>query len=193
MTTAPQPPQPPVPPARPRTGSNVLAIALLVLALIVLVSVITVWTGLRFLSHSVQVHVNNGQGDKKEVSIQTPVGSLEVRKDVDEAQLDLPIYPGAKRVQDHDAATVNMEFGGEEGVRVVVAKFETSDPIEKVRNFYQERVGTEVTKFIEKDSEGKTVFEIKHGGQEKIVALKSGFGGTRIELVRVVHGRAETN
>ncbi len=193
MATAPQPPHPPVPPAPPRTGSNVLAIVLLVLALIVLVSVVTVWTGLRFLSRSVQVHVNDGRSDKKEVSIQTPVGSLEVRKDVDEAQLGLPIYPGAKRLKDHDTATVKMEFGGEENVRVVVAKFETSDPIEKVRNFYRERVGGEATKFTEKDSEGKTVFEIKRGGQEKIVALKSEFAGTRIELVRVVEGRAETN
>jgi hypothetical protein len=50
-----------------------------------------------------------------------------------------------------------------------------------------------VTKFVEKDSDGKTVLEVKHRDQEKVVALKGLSSGTRIELVRVVHGRAETN
>jgi hypothetical protein len=37
------------------------------------------------------------------------------------------------------------------------------------------------------------VFEIKRGGEEKVVALREGSGGTRIELVRVTQGRAEAN
>jgi hypothetical protein len=187
MSTIPHPPQPP---AQARPSSNIVAIVLLVLALVVVVSGIVVWGGLRYLARGVQVHVNEAKSGKQ-VSIQTPVGSFEVKKDVNEAQLGLPIYPGATRLKDEDSATINMNFGGEQGVHVVVAKFETTDDLDKVRSFYQDRVGGDVTKFTEKDSEGKTVFEIKGKNQERIITLKSTGGGTRIELVHVDHGRAE--
>jgi hypothetical protein len=191
MSTIPDHPQPPPPPAPTRPSSNIVAIVLLLLALVVVVSGIVVWGGLRYLSRSVRVHVNEAKTGKQ-VSVQTPIGSLEVKKDVNEAQLGLPIYPGATRLKDEDSATVNMNFGGEQGVHLVVAKFETTDDLGKVRSFYQDRVGGDVTKFTEKDNEGKTVFEIKRTNQERIIALKSTGGGTRIELVRVDHGREES-
>jgi len=190
MSTVPRPPQPPVPPVPARPASNIVAIVLLLLALIVVVSGLVVWGGLRYLARGVQVHVNDAKGGKQ-VSVQTPIGSFEVKKDVNEAQLGLPVYPGATRLKDEDSATINMNFGGEQGVHVVVAKFETTDDLEKVRSFYQDRVGGDVTKFIEKNNEGKTVFEIKRKNQERIISLKSTGGGTRIELVRVDHGREE--
>src|SRR5215831_3414624 len=189
MSAMPHPPQPPAPPAPARPSSNIVAIVLLLLALIVVVSGIVVWGGLRYLSRGVQVHVNEANG--KQVSVQTPIGSFEVKKDVNEAQLGLPIYPGATRLKDEDSATINMNFGGEQGVHLVVAKFEAADDLGKVRSFYQDRVGGDVTKFTEKDNEGKTVFEIKRKNQERIITLKGTGGGTRIELVRVDHGREE--
>jgi hypothetical protein len=195
-TSPPQPPQPPRGPAGPpppRTGSHILTIALLFLALIIVVSVATVWVGLRFLARGVSVDVQEHEAGRKEVSIQTPVGSMEVSQDVNEARLGLPIYPGAERLRDQDSANLNFSFGGEAGLRLVVAKFETPDPPEKVREFYKQRLGGDVTRFVEKDSEGKTVFEIKRRGQEKIVALESRGGGTRIALVRVNHGPSEVN
>ena len=191
MSTIPHPPQPPAPPVPARPASNIVAIALLLLALIVVVSGIVVWGGLRYLARGVQVHVNEARGGKQ-VSVQTPLGSFEVKKDVNEAQLGLPIYPGATRLKDEDSATINMNFGGEQGVHVVVAKFETTDDLDKVRRFYQDRVGGDVTKFTEKNNEGKTVFEIKSKNQERIVTLKSTGGETRIELVRVDHGREDS-
>jgi hypothetical protein len=191
MSTLPQHPQPPAPPVPARRSSNILAIVLLLLALIVVVSGIVIWGGLRYLARGVQVHVNEAKSGKQ-VSVQTPIGSFQVNKDVNEAQLGLPIYPGATRLKDEDSAAINMNFGGDEGVHVVVAKFETRDDLDKVRSFYQDRVGGDVTKFTEKDNEGKTVFEMKRKNQERIVALKSTGGGTRIELVRVDHGREES-
>ena len=192
MSATPHPPQPPAPPAPARPSSNIVAIVLLLLALIVVVSGLVVWGGLRYLSRGVQVRVSEAKNGKQ-VSVQTPVGSFEVKKDVNEAQLGLPIYPGATRVKDEDSATINMDFGGEHGVHLVVAKFETADDLDKVRSFYQDRVGGEVTKLTKKDSEGKTVFEIKHKDQARIIALKSAGSGTRIELVRVEHGPEEGN
>lgn len=195
-TTAPQPAQPPRGPAAPmppRSGSHILTIALLLLALIIVVSLATVWIGLRFLARGVSVNVQERDSGRKEVSIKTPVGSMEVSPDVDESRLGLPIYPGAQRLQDKDSANINFSFGGDAGLRLVVAKFETPDPPEKVRDFYKQRLGGDVTRFVEKDAEGKTVFEIKRRGQEKVVALESRGGGTRIALLRVNHGPTETN
>jgi len=190
MSTVPRPPQPPVPPVPARPASNIVAIVLLLLALIVVVSGLVVWGGLRYLARGVQVHVNDAKGGKQ-VSVQTPIGSFEVKKDVNEAQLGLPLYPGATRLKDEDSATINMNFGGEQGVHVLVAKFKTTDDLDRVRSYYQDRVGGDVTKFTEKDNEGKMVFEIKSKNQERIITLKSTGGETRIDLVRVDHGREE--
>lgn len=195
MGRTPQPPRAPAPPPLPRSGSHVVAIVLLVLALIVVVCGITLYTGVRYLSRNVQVHVEKNQQGEKDVSIKTPVGDFEVHKDPDtsEARLGLPIYPGAQRARASNSAAVSMEFPGEQKLRLVVAKFETTDSIEQVEKFYQERVGSEVTTFTKKDHEGKTVFEIKRNGEEKVVALKSLMTGTRIELVRVLHGEKQVN
>lgn len=195
MSATPQPPRAPVAPAPPRSASHLVAIVLLVLALIVVVCGITLWTGVRFLSRNVQVQVEKDREGAKDVSIKTPVGDFEVHKDaeVTEAGLGLPIYPGAQRLKDKDAATVSMEFPGDQKLRLVVAKFETPDSLDQVRKFYQDRLGNEVTKLTERDAGGKTVFEIKRGGEEKVVALKSLLTGTRIELVRVQHGEKQVN
>ncbi len=193
MSTSPQPPRPPVPPQPPRSGSNIVAIALLVLALIVLVSGIAVWTGLRFLSHNLRMQVAERGARGKEVSINTPVGSIEVHHDVDQDSLGLPIYPGATPVKDKDSASVNLGFGGEASVQVLVAKFETSDSLERVRAFYKEHLGSEVTKFTDQGWEGKTTFEIKTHNLEKVVALEGGGSRTLIKLVRVSFGKNEGN
>lgn len=193
MSGSPQPPRPPVPPPPPRTGSHLLTIALLVLALIIVVSVMTVWVGLRYLARGVSVNVNESSRGAKQVSIKTPVGSLEVAKDVDEARLGLPIYPGATRLKDEGSARVDIAIGNEENVRVLVAKYQTADPLDKVRDFYRDRLGTEVSKFIETNQGNKTVFEMKTSGQEKIVTIHGVGSNTQIALVRVAHGPGETN
>lgn len=193
MSTMPQSPRPPAAPPPPRTGSHLLTISLLVLALIIVVSILTVVIGMRFLARGVRINVAEAGAGKKEVSIKTPVGSLEVTQNVNEARLGLPIYPGAQRSPDQGSANVDISFGNEEGVRVVAAKFQTADALEKVRDFYQQRLGSEVTKFTPRNHEGHSVFEIKRSGQEKIVSIHAAGPMTQIELVRVIHGPAETN
>jgi len=168
----------------------------LVLALIVLVSGIAVWTGLRLLSHNFRLQVEQGGGSKKAVSINIPggkIGSIEVQRDVNEDSLGLPIYPGAARVKDKDSAAVDLGFGGEAGVRILAAKFETTDSLENVKAFYKARLGSEVSKFTEEDSNGKTTFEIKTHNLEKVVALEAGGSRTLIQLVRVSFGKNESN
>lgn len=193
MATSPQPPRPPMPPQPPRSGSTIVIIVLLFLALIVVVAGVAIWTAAHIISRNVHVQVEQGDSGKKEVSIKTPIGSLAVQHDLNEASLGLPIYPGATRVKDSDSATVSIDIADEAKVRVLAGKFETPDSYEKVRAFYHERLGDQVTKYREKDEEGKTVFEIKHDKQVKVVALKSKGDRTEIDLVRVSEGRGEGN
>lgn len=194
-TSQAQPPRPPAPPAPPRSGSNILAIVLLGLALIVVVSGLVVWFGLHYLSHNIRVSEHESEQGKKQVAISTPFGGLHVNtgKAVTEASLRLPIYPGAMQVKNDDSATVSLGLPGANSVGIVVGKFESSDPLDKVEKFYHDRLGSEVTKFTERDNEGKTVFEIKQKDDERVVALKSTDGGTRIELVHVGHAQGETS
>lgn len=198
MSMPPQPPRPPTPPAPPvppKSAINIVLIVVLILGIIVTGAIFAVWTGLRLISHNVHVSVSEGVNGKKQVSIQTPAGNVEVRKDtgIKEARLGLPIYPGAKPVDEDNSAAVSIGVPGHEHVGVVAAKFETSDPLEKVRDFYNHRLSGEVTKFTERNSEGKMVFEIKHGGLERIVALHEEDGKTRIELVRVGASSGQAN
>ncbi len=193
MATSPQLPRPPVPPQPPRSGTPIVTIVLLFLALIVVVAGIAVWAVLRVISSNVHVQVDQASGGKQEVSIKTPIGSLAIHQDVNEASLGLPIYPGATRVKESDSATVSIDIADEAKLRVLAGKFETPDSYEKVRAFYHERLGDQVTKYQEKDEEGKTVFEIKHDKHVKVVALKSKGDRTLIELVRVSEGRGEGN
>jgi hypothetical protein len=218
MATIPQPPQPPMAPAPSRSSSNVVAIVLLSVGLVVLLSVMAIWAGVRFIQRGIHVQVADAGGSKKEVSIKTPFGGLEVNKNgtVTEAGLGLPIYPGAKPQKDEDSATVSLGFGGSNQFRIAAGKFETPDSLAKVRDFYQSRLtaedgpiaerakidsghedydldGGEMGNFEGLDDDGKTVFKIKRKGEIKVVALKNDWNGTRIELVRVGKGTSQAN
>jgi len=190
---APQAPPPPAPPQPPRSGSNIVAIALLVLVLIVLISGIAVWTGLRYLTHNFQVHVQDKGGSQKEVSIDTPVGSMQVHHDVDENNLALPIYPGSIRVRDQDSASVDLGFGGEAGLHIVAARFETSDSLEKVKAFYKQHLGSEISKFTDGGPNGKSSFEMKNKDLERVVEIETAGSKTVIKLVRIAVGKGESN
>ncbi len=193
MATSPVPPRPPSPPTPPGTHSNYVAIAFLLLALVVVVVGVAIWGGLGLISSAVHIHVNEAGAGKKEVSISTPVGSLEVNKGINEASLGLPIYPGATHMEDKDSATVNIDIADETKVQVLAGKFQTTDSIDKVRDFYHARLGDQVTKYRDRDENGKIVFEVKHDKQEKVVSLKDDGGRTIIELVRVSEGDTQAN
>ncbi len=188
-------PLPPVQPTPQRLSTHWVGIVLALLAIIVLSCIIVLWAGLRFVSRNVHVSVQDRGKGKEAVSISTPVGAISVNADeqVSEARLGLPVYPGATQVHDDDSATVNLGILGKRNMGIVVAKFQTADPIDKVRSFYQERLGSQVTKLTWQNSEGETVFEIKHKDDERVVTLKSERGGTGIELVHVGARSEQTN
>jgi hypothetical protein len=187
--------RPPGPPQRQTPPGKVLLIVVLVLATMIAASVFAIYVGVRILSHSISIREVSGTTGNKEVSIKTPAGNVEIHQatEADLGMLGLPVYPGARRVTDDGNASLTANFGSQNLVGVLAAKFETDDPIQRVRSFYEDQLARHVTRYIEKDSQGKMVFEIKTGGQEKIVALHEEHGTTRIELIRLVHGNREVN
>lgn len=91
----------------------------------------------------------SGEGDKKNVDIKTPMGSMNVRrdKDADPKQTGITPYPGAVQIADDEGdknANVNMSFGGF-GLKVAAAHYHTDDSPDKVMDFYKKdlaRYGT---------------------------------------------------
>jgi hypothetical protein len=190
--------QPPVPPARKPLDKHLVWAILLLIVFIIASGVFMVWFGLRILSHGVHVKVTESGSNTKVVTVKTPVGNFEITRDqnVNTLQLDLPIYPGATRATDSEGDnSVSLTFGlpGQTNLRVAVAKFDTPDSVSKVEEFYKNELTGEKVNFTEKNPDDKVVFEIDDGDQHKVVSLKPHDAGTRIELVRIYHGRAEPN
>ncbi len=212
MATTPQPPQP-YPPQAPSPRSNTVGIILLILGMIVLLAGLAVWGGIRFLTHSVRVTMNDEDGSHKQVSIKTPFGSIEANKNgaVTEAALSLPIYPGAQQAKDEDSASISLGFPNSKALRIVAGKFDTPDSFDKVRDFYQNRLteqdgpftrtnridsntdfdSGENGNYVGVDNDGKTVFKIKLKDDLRVVTLRDKGGETRIELVRISKGQGE--
>ncbi len=128
------------------------------------------------------------ESEKKEIFIKTPWGGLEAAVTPDPSRLRLPVYPGAKFLKDESAGTLSFDLAvkGKPDVHFLVGKFETPDPIEKVRDFYQRKLGRALTKFVEKTDDGGMAFEMEGKPESKYVQLKSVEGVTQIDLLRIV-------
>jgi hypothetical protein len=179
----------------PHSAGKTLLIVGLILVMLLVGSVFAIYTGVRMLSHSISVHeVRNASGNPQ-LSIKTPVGNVEIHEgaSANVGLLGLPVYPGSRRITHDGNASVTANLGGQKLVGILAARFHTDDPVFKVREFYQKQLGETITHYVAKDSEGKTLFEINRRGQEKIVALRPQDNGTRIELIKIVHGNQETN
>jgi hypothetical protein len=127
------------------------------------------------------------ESEKKEILVKTPWAGLEASATPDPSRLGVPVYPGARFMKDQgsDSLSFDLSVKGKPDVHFVVGKFETPDGIEKVRDFYQKKLGKEVTKFIEKTEEGGMAFEMKGKSASRFVQLKSINGRTEIDLVRL--------
>jgi hypothetical protein len=128
--------------------------------------------------------------DPNGVVLKTPAGGFEVSGAVKASQTGLPVYPGATPVPDRDKDSGNLTFSlsreGKPDVHFLVAKLKTADSTERVREYYQKKLGHRVTKFSEKDKDGSMVFEIKESETSgKLVGIKSHEGITEIDLVRI--------
>src|SRR5580765_4557655 len=97
-----------------------------------------------FTSLALSLPVVAQTSDKdKNLDVRSPVGDLHVGKDADAAKAGLPLYPGARpqRKGDDDDDAVNLALVTENlGMKLIVAKYETNDPQEKVLAFYREKM-----------------------------------------------------
>ena len=128
-------------------------------------------------------------GEKKEILIKTPWGGLEATATAtpDPSRLGLPVYPLARFMKDQESNSFSFDLSvnGKPDVHFIVGKFETPDGIEKVRDFYQKKLGKDVTKFIEKTDDGGMAFEMKGKSESKFIQLKNVSGRTQIDLLRL--------
>ena len=188
----------PVGPPRKPLDKHVVWAILLVVGFIIASGIFMVWFGLRILSHGIHVKVTETSSDRKVVTVKTPVGAFKIAKEqnVGDLHLGLPVYPGATRAtdsRDDNSVSLSFDLPNETNLRIAAAKFNTPDAISKVQDFYKQQLGGEVTNITQTSRDGKVVFELKYGEQDKIVSLKPHDGGTRIDLVRIFHGQAEPN
>jgi hypothetical protein len=84
----------------------------------------------------VRKHDEDGKAD---VDITTPVGNVSVRTNVETPDIGLAVYPGARPLEDEDEPrSANVNVGNSAfGVKVLAAKYESSDANERVTDFYR--------------------------------------------------------
>ena len=97
----------------------------------------------------------NDHGDHKDVNIGTPFGSMKVNtaKNLDASTLGISPYPGATPINDKDdddsnSANVNMSFGPFH-LGIKAADFQTSDPSDKILDFYRKDLASRYGSVIE--------------------------------------------
>jgi len=88
-----------------------------------------------YVMKSVQVRQSGGQ-----VEVQTPVGEIKVDPDA-AAATGLPVYPGA--TMSDPSAAVAIGSPDDEQLNVIAARFRTTDPLVKVDEWYQTKLGPE--------------------------------------------------
>jgi hypothetical protein len=121
------------PPPTTKSGSSAIKIILAVVGVIVCLGIIGIATvtfvAYRFAKNS---HVTH---DGDHVKVETPFGSVETSKDPQQVaqELGVDIYPGAQISQN---GAQSASFGS---VRTVSANFESSDPADKVCDFYRSK------------------------------------------------------
>jgi hypothetical protein len=85
---------------------------------------------------------NNNRDKDKHLDVQSSVGDLHLGADADARKAGLPLYPGALPSRDKDNEdAVNLGLFTEAfGVKLVVAKYESSDAPAKVIDYYREHM-----------------------------------------------------
>jgi hypothetical protein len=85
-----------------------------------------------------------GNGDDKNVDINTPMGGIHVSNDADVRDTGLTVYPGARlkeKDKDGDQKSANVNISGFGfGVKVVAIEYTTDDPPGKLITFYQDQL-----------------------------------------------------
>jgi hypothetical protein len=89
----------------------------------------------------VQKHESDSKAD---VDITTPVGNVSVRTNTGAADTGLTVYPGARPLEgEKEPRNANVQVGNSLfGVKVVAAKYESSDTENRIVDFYRNELKT---------------------------------------------------
>lgn len=153
---------------------------------------------------------SSGSNNDKPLDVRSSLGDLHVGKDADAKQAGLPLYPGARPKQERDNHPLNFGILTESfGLKLVVAKYQSDDPAEKILAFYRDKMkkyGKVLECHNKKDDNGfhtddsdqdrnkplrcegdnsGPVRELKVGteGNAHIVAIEDGSKGTDFSIV----------
>ena len=105
-------------------------------SLLTFVALLSMAAPLAACNVDVQKHESDGKAD---VDITTPVGNVSVRTNVGAADTGLAVYPGARPLEDEkEPRNANVQVGNSLfGVKVVAAKYESSEAQERIIDFYR--------------------------------------------------------
>jgi hypothetical protein len=77
----------------------------------------------------------------KPLDVRSSLGDLHVGKDADAQRAGLPLYPGARSKRDDNDDPLNVGIATESfGLKLIVAKYQSDDPAEKVLAFYRDKM-----------------------------------------------------
>src|SRR6202789_4468642 len=110
--------------------------------LLVAMAILTV-TGAVHLAAAQQQNSNQD----KSLDVRSSVGDLHMGNDADARKAGLPLYPGARlhhdddKGKDNDSSTANLSLFTEAfGIKLVIAKYDSSDAPGKVLDFYRDKL-----------------------------------------------------
>jgi hypothetical protein len=118
----------------------------------------------------------------KQVEVDTAAGSLKVQKgEPTEAELRLPIYPGARRVKG-DGAMISIEIPAAASLQVVAAEYQSDDALERVASFYRGRLSRD---FKERRGRSRVEFVMRDAEQQRRVIIWRVRHKTQIALANI--------
>jgi hypothetical protein len=137
-----------------------------------------------FLFHTIKVR---NAGD--EVHVDTPFGSVNVQHGNNgrPESLGIPLYPNSKVAGKGGTANVDFsEVFGDKDLHIVAGKWETTDPIDKVQKYYEDKFPD--ISVVQHDGEVEMHGADRRG--KRVIVLRSRHGLTEISLASVGEPKA---
>jgi hypothetical protein len=151
-----------------------------------LVSAMLVAGGI-FLFHTIKVRESHAGN---EVQVDTPLGSVHVQqhREGGPESAGMPTYPGSKSLRNENASVDLSAIFGDKDLHVVAGKWETTDPIDKVQKYYEDKFPD--MSVIQHS--GKVEMHSSDGHGKRVIVLRrvGGHGGTEIALASVGEPKA---
>jgi hypothetical protein len=159
-----------------RSGRHGGVLAWVLISLLIVFGIL-ILGGVYFAS---MVHVRE---NAKGVQVETPFGSVKVQSgEGQRAVPGLTVYPGAQQLKNTGNATIDLStLIHNRDIQVVAGKWTTSDPIDKVQKYYED-------KFPEMNvvqHMGKVQMHSGDGAVQRVIELRDLGSGTEISLATV--------